>query len=355
MTPRAVAAELRALIDAGAELRPAGEAADDPSVLLQRRYLPTHRIELFDATYYVTDPRQDDDLGFVVGYVALRPRRTDGSRHPPRAIWPRIFYKDLSLMWRVATHFVRTDDENWIGKGDIKWLEIDGEECSFSAEETANLPLEVQAAFDAVRGEHHPKRDDDAVPLVLRHAPAGRIEPYADFTRPRRAAMEEHRIHGNRPIARFTRKGDPTSLRFVAGYEPDFVRGVVATSRSRSQLYGGALKKYRILSHNRAIQYQFAVGPRHAWINPPQALTTELSTYGVRTVDVVAPEDLFVPGYQYHFVDDHEDPPCLHSQIPDGYAGAPSAVDPHRADASAWIEALPVMRAFRRKVLGEQR
>ena len=54
-------------------------------------------------------------------------------------------------------------------------------------------------------------------------------------------------------------------------------------------------------------------GPRHAWIIPPQATTTELSTYGVRTVDVEADEDVFVPGFEYHFMDgDH-----LHTQIPE--------------------------------------
>jgi hypothetical protein len=39
------------------------------------------------------------------------------------------------------------------------------------------------------------------------------------------------------------------------------------------------------------------------------------------------------------------------SQIPEGYAGAPHPDDPHRADASKWVEALPVVREFRKKVL----
>ena len=75
-------------------------------------------------------------------------------------------------------------------------------------------------------------------------------------------------------------------------------------------------------------------------------------SYGVRTVDVVADEDLSIPGYEYHFVDEDEDRPALHSQIPSGFAGDASEIDPSRADASAWLDALPVVRAFREQVLG---
>jgi hypothetical protein len=70
----------------------------------------------------------------------------------------------------------------------------------------------------------------------------------------------------------------------------------------------------------------------------------------VRTVDANAPEDLCVPGYEYHFIDESEDPPVLHSQIPEGFAGAVSEVDPARADASPWIEEMPVIREFRKKL-----
>jgi hypothetical protein len=58
-----------------------------------------------------------------------------------------------------------------------------------------------------------------------------------------------------------------------------------------------------------------------------------------------------VPGYEYHFIDESEDPPVLFSQIPDGFAGAPSDVDGSRADASRWLDQLPVIKEFRRKVL----
>ena len=85
--------------------------------------------------------------------------------------------------------------------------------------------------------------------------------------------------------------------------------------------------------------------PRQVWIIPAQALTTELSSYGVRTIDVVADEDLFVPGYEYHYREGGE----LYSQIPPGFAGPASEVDPTRADASPWLERLPVIQAFRRR------
>jgi hypothetical protein len=53
-------------------------------------------------------------------------------------------------------------------------------------------------------------------------------------------------------------------------------------------------------------------------------------------------------------MDESEDPPQLYTQIPDGFAGQPSEVDPARSDASPWIEELPVIREFRR-VLGFSR
>ncbi|NNL66061.1 MAG: hypothetical protein HKP30_07465, partial [Myxococcales bacterium] len=163
--------------------------------------------------------------------------------------------------------------------------------------------------------------------------------------------LARNRVHGGRPIARFTRAGDPASLRFVSGYQPDFrARGILEKASARSRLYGGTLRRFRILSRNRRIQYLFMSGPRHTWIIPPQATTTELSSYGLRTIDVAVDEDLCVPGFEYHFVEDGE----LHSQIPEGFAGDPSEEDPNRADASAWLERLPVIREFHRKVLGRK-
>lgn len=342
-TPREILREFRALAER-VPVRAAGLAKGDPEALAGPLYRPRHRVDLFDAVYYLTDQQEDSNIGFLVAYVGLR----DASGTPP-ALHPRIFYKDSSLVWRVGTHYVRTEDENWIGKGDVKWAEFEGELALCSAEETTNLPFELQAALDDVsrRGGKH-RRNEDAVPLILRNAPEDRIEPYADFVRPRRAAVERWgAVNGGKPVARFRKKFDPSSLTFARGYEPDFAGGLIDESRSASKLYGGAIRKLRILSRNARIQYQFVVGPELAWINPAQTLTRDLSTYGVRTLDVPADEDLFLPGYEYHYLDDAEDPPRLHTQIPEGFAGAPSPLDPFRADASAWIEALPVMREFR--------
>ena len=351
LTPRQVARGLRSLLDRGARLRPAGEARANPSHFLPR-YLPRHQLELFDVTYFLTDLRHDDNIRFLVGYVALR--ELPGRRI--RRIHPRIFYKDSSLLWRVATHFICEGGENWIGKGDVRWERFDGEDFLCTAEETTNLPLEIQAALDGIsRKGGRARCDRRAVPLVLREAPRDRMEPYADFSRPRRRAQAAHAIHDGEPVAFFQRPGDPGSLRFVSGYEPDFKQGVVQEARSASRLYGGSVRKFRILSRNREIQYLFVAAPRHVWLNAPQSLTTEIMSYGVRTVDVMVPEELTVPGYEYHYYDDGVDPPELHSQIPEGYVGKVSKIDPSRSDASPWIERLPVIQRFRKQVLGRTR
>jgi hypothetical protein len=111
------------------------------------------------------------------------------------------------------------------------------------------------------------------------------------------------------------------------------------------------LRRFRILSRNRVIQYVFIAGPEHVWILPPQATTTELSSFGVRTIDVVADTDLFVPGWEYHYLDTDRDPPALYSQIPKGFAGRVCPADANKASASPWLDRLPVVREFRRKVL----
>ena len=167
----------------------------------------------------------------------------------------------------------------------------------------------------------------------------------------RAAADKRNLINGGRSIARFTRKNDPTSLRVVPGFEPDFAKGILERSDGRSAMYGGPLRRFRILSRNQKVQYLFFSGPKHVWIIPPQATTTELSTYGVRTVDVVDDEDLFVPGYEYHYFGEEADESEHFSQIPEGFAGEPSERDGDRADASAWLDPIPIIREFRRKVL----
>ena len=82
----------------------------------------------------------------------------------------------------------------------------------------------------------------------------------------------------------------------------------------------------------------------------PQATTTELSSFGVRTVDVVVDEEICCPGFEYHFYDRSEDPPVLCSQIPPGFAGPAAPSDPDRADAAPWLDRLPIIRAFRRSL-----
>jgi hypothetical protein len=326
--------EFRALLERGVRIRPAGTARKDPARLLRLGYVPKHRIRLFDATYYLTGLRSDESwegtLRFFVAYV-----------HPEsdsRDVYPRLFSKDYSLVWRSPTHFIRSESENWMGKGDVRSTVENGEEMLYTVEETTNLPLEIQPALDALtRRSGAVQRDERGVGLILRKAPDHRIAPYEDFAAPRRLArsVPGNRIHGGRPVARFTRANDPTSLRFAPGFEPDFRRGILEVSRSASRFYGGAIRKFRILSRNRRIQYQFIAAPRHVWIIPPQALTTEITSYGVRSIDVHAAEDLCVPGFEYHFVDETTQPPQLHSQIPEGFAGEPSDLDPARLDASA--------------------
>jgi hypothetical protein len=345
---RGIERAFRELVKGGVRIRPAGSARQDPGIFLRGSYRPQHAIRLFDTTYYLTDlhedPSWEGNMRFFVAYVHPRP--------DARELYPRLFEKDFSLVWRSPSHFIRSERENWMGKGDVRRVVEDGWESLESLEETTNLPLEIQSALDALaRRSARPRRDLRAVGRILRHAPDDRIEPYEDFAGPRRRAQADRRnlVNGGRPVAWFTRKDDPRSLRFARGYEPDFRRGVLERSRSPSRFYGGAVRKFRVLSRNRRIQYLFLAGPRHAWIVPPQALTTEITSYGVRSIDVHAAEELCVPGYEYHFVD--EETGRLHSQIPEGFAGEPSELDPARLDASAWLERLPVIQRFRRALL----
>lgn len=345
-TPARVAREFRRLLDEGFRLQPAGRARRRPRLLLSRGYTPKYQVSLFDTTFYLTNIRQNPDVRFFVAYVGQ-----EGSRD----LHPRIFYKDVSLIWRSASHLIRSDGENWIGKGGVRVVLDGGVEMEASAEETTDLPVELQQALETLsRRPRRVPRDDEALALVLRRAPDHRLAPYHDFSEPRRRAMADprNRIYGGRPIARFTRSGDPESLCFARGYEPDFDRGVLERFHCTSRLYGGAVRRFRILSRNRRVQYLFFAAPRQVWIIPPQATTTELSSYGVRTVDVIADEALSIPGYEYHYEDHSQHPPQLHTQIPEGFAGESSEHDPSRADASPWLERLPVVREFRRKLLG---
>jgi len=347
-SPRAIAREFRALLDDGVRLRPAGTARHDPELAL-RRYVPRYAVDLLGTRYYLTDARQNPEIRFFVAYV-----RMDGER----ALYPRIFYKDVSLVWRSASHWLLTGGDIWIGKGEVRWTTVDGEERGFSAEETTDLPLEIQTALETIlREARRIPTDNKAVELILRRGGPNHVEAFADFTRPRERARQDPRnlVNGGRPIARFERAGDPRSLVIRKGFEPDFRAGIVEVSDSHSRLYGGRVDRYRIVSTNRKVQYLFMAGPRQVWIIPPQTTGGPLTTYGVRAIDVPADDDLCVPAYEYHYLDESLDPPEWYSQIPRGFAGDASPVDPDRCDASAWIEQLPVVKRFRREVLGRRR
>ena len=350
LTPQQVTRKFRKLLDSGATMRCPGEVRDDPTSLLSLGYTPKYEISLFDTQFYLTNALQNVAARYFVAYVVQRDPRVGRTE-----IYPRIFYKDLSLVWRSASHLIARDGDFWIGKGDVRTVVRDGFELSECVESTTDLPLEMQTAVETInRKLKKPRTDDEAIYLVLRNAPPSRTEPYEDFTRLRRRAEADRRnlINGGRSIARFKRKNDPTSLVVVSGFEPDFKKGIIEVSDSRSAMYGGPLKRFRILSRNRKVQYLFMAGERHVWIIPPQALTTELSSYGLRTVDVVADDDLFVPGYEYHYFAEDADESEHFSQIPEGFAGEVSEQADDRADASAWLDQIPIIQEFRRKVLG---
>jgi hypothetical protein len=348
ISPAAVTREFMSRIESGAALVPAGEARRDPKCLLSGMYRPRYQFELFDATYYLSNVRQNVDVRFFVAYLVLGKQ--------VRRIHPRIFYKDASLAWRSASHYVHSDTENWIGKGDLKWAFVDGTEQLVSDEATTDLPLEIQTALETVcRLANRIPKDERALDLVLRRGPGDRLAPYRDFTEPRRRAFANprNRVNGGRSFARFTRKNDPTSLRIKAGFEPDLDSGVIEVGELTSRLYGGRLQRYRIISKNQKVQYQFIAGPHQVWIPACQATTTEIMSYGLRTLDAIIDDDLLLPAFEYHFMDESVDPPQLYSQIPSGFVGEVSEVDEARADASPWLEQIPVIREFRRKVLGQ--
>ncbi len=344
-----IANEFKRLVASGTPIRCVGAARDRPERLLTLGYTPKARIDLFGTTFYLTHARQNPDLRFFVAYVVQRHPRTGR-----RVIYPRVFYKDISLIWRVASHIFEDGEELWIGKGDTRTEWLDGEEIEFSVEATTDLPLEMQSAVETInRRVRRPKHDVVGPGLVLQHAPKNRIEPYREFVEPRRRAarLPKDRVYGGRKALRFTRRNDPTSLWIAPGLEPEFTtRALLEVTHGRSSLYRGVIRRFRFLSRNREIQYLIFESPEHAWIIPPQTVQTELTTFGVRPIEVVADEDVFVPGYEYHFLEDDDDPDSLHSQIPEGYVGALHELDDSRADASAWLDRLPIVLAFRRFV-----
>jgi hypothetical protein len=348
-SPADVRREFLELTDDGTRIHCVGSARRNPRRLLTLGYAPRYRIDCFNVTFYLCDVRKNEDVRFAVAYLALH----EHARRRP-TVYARLLYKDGSLLWRCASHFAKSRHENWIGKGDLKLVRENGSDFYYSAEHTTDLPLEMQAAVESVtqRATRVPV-DRRALALVVRRSGHTRLIAYQDFVEPRRAAAAKARslVNGGKPIARFTRANDPASLVFTRGFEPDFSRAArIDVTASYSRLYEGEIRRYRLFSRNRRVQYVFFAAPRLAWLGYPQAVTTALSRYGVRMIDVNVPDELVVPGMEYHYLETH-DPPVWMSQIPPGFAGPVSPVDPWRADAFAWLEQLPVIAEFRRKVL----
>lgn len=350
LTARQVSVAFKQLLKEGYQLELKGQAKfQDPSYLIRTRP-PKYIIDLFGVRFFLTDIRREAGFRFFVAYLVMPATAKQAKR-----IYPRIFYKDSSLIWRSASHLIKTGNEHWIGKGDLKPVIENGIEVFYSAEETTNLPFEIDTALDEIsRRAPSVKVDKKAIEMVLRNAPEDRTMPYADFTNPRLAAMSrsECAIYNNQQVAWFTRANDPGSLKFATGFEPDLKQGLIDSSQTYSKLYGGKINKYRIASINRQIQYLFIMGPKQVWIIPPQPLDNLLTSYGVRAVESDAAEELCLPGFEFHYLEFDEDPGSLYSQIPKGFVGHASEIDPDRSDASPWIEKMPVIKNFRKAIKG---
>lgn len=342
LSPTGVRREFTALLQNGFSIRPVGDARRAPHKLLADRYAPLHRLDLHAHRFYLSRLLYTPDVRFFVAFVVPEPRTRS------RPVHPRIFYEDSSMAWRSASHIYVTRTELWLGKGDASEQTSHGYIHTSSMEWTTDLPTELHVALDTLCGRwRRPPFDEGILPRILRRAPDHRVMAYKDFTEPRRRATRQGAsVAGGRPVARFLRRNDPGSLVFLGGYEPDFRAGIFEVARSDSVLYG-RVARFRVLSTNRRLQYQFILSKKHAFVLPPQGFGTELSSYGVRTQNVVFDELLCVPGYEYHFMDKVGDEPTLHTQIPRGFAAAPCPLDPNRADASPWLEALPVIKKFR--------
>lgn len=337
LTTRQVAGRFQRLLAAGKRLTVTGNMGKKPTDLLAAGYRPRHLVELFDTRYFLCAVRENEDIRFIVAYVHW-------SGDPAR-VFARLFYKDVSLTWRAASHYSRIDGEHWIGKGAVRHSFRDGLDIVESDEATTDLPLEIQTALEtAARSAKRIPYDALAIERVLRRAPPSRLAPYADFTRPREEALQQPKllVNGGKPIAWFADPRKPESLRFARGFKPDFENRVLERGELSSTLYGGKVVRFRIASKNGKAQYSMLKAPRHAWVASVQGTGSAMSSFGVRCVDAVVDEDFLLPGYEYHFMEAGE----LHSQIPEGFAGAASPRDPHRADASAWLSRVPVLREF---------
>jgi len=75
LEPRQVEREFRALVEAGARIRPAGRAKARPGSLLSQGYVPRHKLRLFDTVFYLARLRQEPNARFFVAYVLLEADR----------------------------------------------------------------------------------------------------------------------------------------------------------------------------------------------------------------------------------------------------------------------------------------
>jgi hypothetical protein len=66
---------------------------------------------------------------------------------------------------------------------------------------------------------------------------------------------------------------------------------------------------------------------------------------------VHADDDLFIPGYEYHHLEENGE---LYSQIPTGYVGETCPFDDAKADASPWLNELPIIKLFKRQILSQE-
>jgi hypothetical protein len=166
-SPERVAREFRSLLEAGARFHVSGRARRRPEQLLRLGYTPKHKLELFGTRFYLSNVRQNPELRFYVAYV-VQPR----ARGAGEDVFARIFYKDLSLVWRVASHLsYDVDGSLWIGKGDVRPYREKGEEMVASVESTTDLPLEMQTALESrLRAIRRVPGDGRVLELVLRRA-----------------------------------------------------------------------------------------------------------------------------------------------------------------------------------------
>ena len=128
--PAKIRQELRDLLAAGGKLiLPNGHR---PNAVL-KQYAPRYRLRLFDTTFYLSRVLQNEAIRFFVAYLV--------QAHAPKKVYARLFYKDISLIWRSASHYASFETGVWIGKGAVTAVKERGVEYLESMESTTDLPL----------------------------------------------------------------------------------------------------------------------------------------------------------------------------------------------------------------------